>query len=224
MKPETERPFGQDFLPLFDGESKWVERPNYLVAAVVTQPKPRENWNSISHVYETMRREDAVNPDGKLSSFARKMTDQLHRTGAERLRAGQVAVELARLAASTGAPPSLKAAKRLAAYNHHEHSKSGGLESAVRSMEKSWSAYRDTAHLQAVSVLDPSLLSAIFRDEAGLRRFLGLARGFEIFIDNNIGSPSLKWSPLRIPTEIAPIFEINFRRLTSKELQAAKQS
>ncbi len=213
--------FDEEYLPLFNSGGDWIDSPDYLVAIVVTQAKPRENWISVQQAYETMRLEERLNPTGTLSDYSRQLVARREKVGSDRMRAGLVALELVRLAAATGKPPSVSAARRVAAFRLRQESWNTEPASLLRAMERSYSSFRDTVHLQAASVLRPLLQKGIWRDETGLREFLGLARAFEAFIDRNVASRNFKWSPLRIPVEIAAIDKINFQPLTDEELRAA---
>jgi hypothetical protein len=138
-----------------------------------------------------------------------------------RVYAGQVVVELVRIAEATGEPPSVNAARRLVAYNHHEHFRTGAPDGARRAVEKAFRRFQSSAHLQAVMILKRSLLKELEGSEEKCREFLGTARAVESFVDNNVVSDSFKWNPLRVPETIEKVSKIDFPRLSDRELKAA---
>lgn len=213
------------YLPLFRENGDWIERPDFMVLAALSQMTKIDT----QHVYAAMLLEESLNPNqtsSGMSVFAKNIEKNTIRGNlTQRTLAGQVVLELARLAASTGKPPTVKAARRLVAFNQKEYTGKPTLESSfLREIEKSFSDFKDTLHLQAAMVCDPQLLASIEGDERSLRKFLGVARAFEGFIDSNVVSKSFKWTPWRVPTQIKSVSELNFSSLTDQELNAAMNS
>ena len=210
------------YLQLFDKTGSWIPRPDYMLLAAMSC----RDSVSIKHTYETMLREDEENPpssNAPLSAFA-EMTKAkvLERFVLPRVLAGEVVLELARIAATTRKPPTVNAARRLVAHKHGLHVKNKAVgETLSREVNRAFKDFRNTAHLQAVMVLDHSLFSEIEGNQAATSKFLGIARAFEQFIDANVTSASFQWSPLRVPIQIAPIAIITVDRLTAQELRIA---
>ncbi len=216
------------YLPLFREDGEWIERPDFMVLAALSQ----SNKFDTQHVYSTMLLEE-LNPDqttSGMSDFAKDIEAKKIRGNlTQRIMAGNVVNQLARLASSTGEPPSINAARRLVAYLYVRHSgkhirvsdRRKRENSFLREIEKSLSKYQSTLHLQAAAVYDPQLLESIEGDEEGLLRFLGIARAFEQFIDAKVVSASFKWTPWRVPAQIDSAPKIIFFSLTDQELAAA---
>lgn len=212
------------YLPLFHDNGEWIERPDYMVLAALSVP----NQIDMQHIYETMVREGKINPDfhkGGMSKHAQNVRRrEIRGSLPDRVLAGSVVFELARLAYATQKPPIVGAARRLTAFNYHRHFPKATRDTINRKVENAFSLFRSTAHLHAVSVCKPQLLEDLEGDKASLRKFLGIARAFEGFIDENVHSKTFKWDPLRVPQQIARVSEINFKPLTDEELAAAKVS
>ena len=219
------------YMRLFGPDGAWIPRPDYMILSVMSVPdlttagQKTPDLISIEHLYKTMLAEDELNPaatDGHLSTYAANAkNDFIKRFMTERVYAGQVVVELVRIAEATGEPPSVNAARRLVAYNHHEHFRTGAPDGARRAVEKAFRRFQSSAHLQAVMILKRSLLKELEGSEEKCREFLGTARAVESFVDNNVVSDSFKWNPLRVPETIEKVSKIDFPRLSDRELKAA---
>jgi len=210
-----------NYLRLFDSGGNLIDRPGYMVIAALSSP----DLISIEHTYRSMLSEDELNPlmDGlPLSAFGSTLDKKFIRGRVrERSLAGQVVIELVRLAASTGKSPTVNAARRLVSYNHSKHFRLGNPTSSLRSVEKAFREFRNTAHFQATAALDPFLIEKVICDDAEAIKFLGMARGFEEFVDAEVTSDSFKWSPLRVPKQIPPVYSIKIKSLSDEELAVA---
>jgi hypothetical protein len=210
------------YLRIYDVTGAWIDHPDFMILAALSQSQPA----SVEQIYASMVKEEKLNPpttDGLLTDFAIVVKKKLiEKEVKQRAIAGEVVVELARLAAATGKPPSVNAARRLVAFNHHRHFRTSEPGSIEREVQRSFSAFRDTSHLQAAVVMEPSLVSELEGDMAKCCEFLGIARAFEDFIDHNVVSKAFEWSPLRIPTSIETLEHISFPPLSDQELAAAQ--
>ena len=212
------------YLRIYDVTGAWIEHPDFMILAALSQSQPA----SVEQTYAAMVKEEKLNPpttDGLLTDFATVVKKKMiEKNVKQRAIAGEVVVELARLAAATGKPPSVNAARRLVAFNHHRHFRTSEPGNIEREAQRSFSAFRDTSHLQAAAVMEPNLVSELEGDMAKCCEFLGIARAFEGFIDHNVVSKAFKWSPLRIPTNIEILGHISFPPLSDQELAAAQLS
>lgn len=212
------------YLRLFDDVGAWIARPDFMVLSAMSEPDPM----SVEHTYSSMLLEDKINPaatDMQMSAFATRLKQAVfEKYVKERFLTGAVVLELARLASATQKPPTVNAARRLVAYKHHHCFGTGTLDTTKREVEKSFKQFRNTAHLQAAAVLDPSLMLALEGNETACRKFLGIARAFEEFIDENVVSKAFEWSPLRVPTQIDRLSIIEFLPLSDQELEASKMT
>lgn len=212
------------YLRLFQHNGDWIERPDYMVLAALST----SDEISIEHIYEAMVLEEKINPSldqDEFSQYAQKLREQSIKGDLpNRVLAGEVVLELARLAYTTQRPPTSLAAIRLVTYNHFKRFPKSSPISVDSKVVKAFRRYRKTAHLHAVAVYDPQLLEDIEGDQASLQTFLGLARAFEGFIDDNVLADTFKWQPLRVPEQIARVSEITFKPLTDEELSAARAS
>lgn len=205
------------FLPLFTPAGNWIERPDlYLFARMGSSD--REDENVIRQVYETMCRSD--NTQSKLDSLGQTIERHyVSKNLRERLAAGQVVLELVRIAATTGKPPTVAKALRLAAHNDHQTFRRSSQESLERNFRRGFSLFRNTAHLQAAMVFEePSVLEVEGSPEK-TEEFLSRARGFERFIDNNLSGNTFKWDPWRVPPQISIGSDIRVIPLTEQELR-----
>ncbi len=210
------------YLPLFREDGDWIERPDLMVLAFLSEGTEVDR----QHAYLAMVAEERLNPNETacgMSRLAKHVEEKIiRRNTTQRVLAGQVVLELARLAASTGKPPTLNAARRLVNYKHSSYiGKLASEQNRLREVERSFSDYKAIVHLLATAAYDPQLLVSIEGDEEGLLKFLGIARAFEEFIDANVVSRTFKWTPWRVPTRIKSLPEINFLPLSNQELAAA---
>ena len=209
------------YLRLFDDHGEWITRPDYMVLAALSRP----DLNSIEHTYRSMLLEDDINPPHEghpLSDFASDFERSvIRRRIKQRSIAGEVILELARLAASTGKSPSITTARKIVSYNQSKYFRSGTARTTYRRVEQAFSEFRDTAHLQATVGLDPSALVKMSGDKTEIIHFLSIARGFQEFIEAGVLSKSFKWSPLRVPEQIPALYSIKFIPLPNEELAAA---
>jgi hypothetical protein len=209
------------YLRLFDAHGNWIERPDLMVLAAISEP----NEIDVEHTYASMVFEEKENPSptkDEMSKFARNVERRTIRGNlTQRILAGSVVLELARLAFSTGKSQPINAARRLVAFNYQRYTGKNSPENMQREVEKALSQYRDTMHLQAAVVYYQERIVEMEGDEQGLRRFLGIARAFEEFIDANPASEAFRWSPWRIPTQIVTRPKIEFFPSTDQELAAA---
>lgn len=218
------------YLPLFRENGEWIERPDFMVIAALSQGTEIDR----QHVYRSMLEEELLNPNQNasgMSDFAKDVEKKKVRGDVtHRVMAGTVVLELARIASSTGKPPTIKSARRLTAYNYLKHSEKCPQDpderrtnerSYLREVEKGLGKYKTILHLLAAGVYDTQLLQNIEGDEESLRRFLGIARAFESFIDINVVSNSFEWTPWRVPTRIESVPKLIFLPLSDQELAAA---
>lgn len=212
------------YLRLFDDVGGWIARPDFMVLSAISEPDPM----SVEHTYSSMLVEDKLNPDtteGQMSVFATRLKRTvIEKHMKERVLTGEVVLELARLASATRKPPTVNAARRLVADKHHHFFGTGTLNTIEREVEKSFTLFRNTAHLQAAAVLEPSLIVAMEGSETACRKFLGIARAFEEFIDANVVSEAFQWSPLRVPTQIDRLSVIEFLPLSDQELAVSRMT
>jgi hypothetical protein len=209
----------QKFIRLFDAEGNWISRPDFMVLAVLSETEQK----SMDHTYATMILEEEINPPSTQASLSasaiRLKKNVIEKNIKARVQTGEIVCELARISAATMKPPSINAARRLVTHNHHALFGTGVMASTGREVEKSFAQFRDTAHLQAVTVIEPSLASELEGNLEACLRFLGLAKAFQDFIDANVVSTSFKWSPYRIPTQINSVTTIKFKSLSDRELK-----
>jgi hypothetical protein len=209
------------YLRIFEDDGSWIARLDYMLLAAMSEP----DWASVEQLYSAMLREDELNPPESgesLSKFGEKVkSGTLEQSVRARVIAGEVVLELARLASATGKPPTVTAARKLVALNRERHKSKATPPTIMRDVEKSLTMYRNTAHFQAVAVLDPDLFAKIEDSEEATLRFLGLARAFEEFMDANVVSAKFKWAPVRVPQQIQAIYDINLVPLLKQELRAA---
>jgi hypothetical protein len=214
----------EGYLELFDREGRWIKRPEYLTLALMVEPDPV----SAKHLYYMMLTEDEMNPSktqdqSELSPFAaEQLSRKFAKTGRTRALAGQVVLEAVRLSQATSRPPTLGASIRLVAYkeNLRKH-RSSMQDSTLRTVERAFSDYRATAHLNGAAALMPELVSKMTDDEVAFRRFLGTAKGLSEFIARNVEAKAFRWAPHRIPSQIVAVHEVSFAPLTEQELAAA---
>lgn len=202
------------YLPLFTADGNWIERPDlYLLARMGVRDS--ENDDVALQVYQAMCRSD--NTTSTLSSFDQIIEKgQVRRDIHRRVMAGEVVLEMARIAASTSGPPTLAKAVDLAVFNHHREFSKSSPESLERVFRRGFSQYRNTAHLQATLVearygvdFESSLEETIV--------FLSRARAFELFIDNQVVKKVFRWSPWRVPTSVPIHPEFNAPPLSEEE-------
>lgn len=212
------------YLPLLTDDGRLVPRPDYMVLAAMAQPEPI----SMQHTYETMLREDQLRPTSDprdMSDFAQLVLSKVingNVTG--RVMAGEVILELVRLAEATGAPPKLNQARKLVAFNHQAYIENkSSFSTVIRAVEKHFSKYRAVSHLLAAAAYKSRLLHDLEGETLPLEEFLGLARGFETFVDNRVVSPGFKWDPFRIPHRFPMITKIWGYPLLVGELEALSQ-
>ncbi|WP_050526210.1 hypothetical protein [Pseudorhodobacter aquimaris] len=212
----------ESYLRVFDANGAWIARPDFMIYAAMSESEKM----SMEHIYASMLLEQQINPpnmDGNLTEFAQRLKKIVFESGMrQRVWAGEFVVELARLAAATGRPPTISAARRLVAFNHHQYFRTGDTKNISREVERSFSKFRNVSHFHAVAVIEPSLLTELEGDVGKCLRFLGLARAFEGFMDSNVVSKAFNWSPLRVPVQIDRISAISFRALSQQELAAAR--
>ena len=207
------------YLRIFEDDGRWITRPDYMLLAAMSEP----DLASVEQVYSAMLSEDEHNPieSGKgLSKFGERVkSGMLEQSVKERVVAGEVILELARLASATGKPPTVIAARKMVAFKRKQFGAQATPTTIKRDVERCLQMYRNTAHFQAVAVLDPALLANIEASDEATIRFLGLARAFEQFIDANVVSGKFKWAPVRVPNQIQAISHINFIPLSKQELR-----
>lgn len=209
------------YLRIFKDDGSWITRPDYMLLAAMSEP----DLASVEQVYSAMLSEDEHNPveGGKvLSKFGETVKSRmLGQSARERAVAGEVVLELVRLASATGKPPTVIAARQLVATKRKQCGSNATHATIKRDVEKCLQMYRNTAHFQAVAVLDPVLYAKTEASEEATIRFLGLARAFEQFIDANVVSEKFKWAPVRVPHQIQAIPHIDFIPLSKQDLGAA---
>lgn len=209
------------YIRLFDAAGNWIARPDFMVLAVLSETEPM----SIEHTYATMMLEEEMNPAAALSPMSasglRLKERVIEKNMKARVQTGEVVLELARIAAATMAAPTINAARRLVSHHHHARFGTGVLTSTIREVEKSFERFRDTAHLQAAAVIEPSLATELEGNEVSCLRFLGLAKAFQQFIDANVVSKSFKWSPYRVPEQINSITTVEFNSLSDQDFNVA---
>jgi hypothetical protein len=208
------------YLQLIRPDHSWIERPDlYLLARMSYEDK---HDDSVVHqLYEAMCR--GRNTFEDLNVFEADLEKrQLRRQLRHRLFAGSTVLELIRIAADTGKPPTATQAMQLVAFNQKREEKTGtSLESVLRDVRRGFSAYRNTAHLQATMIMANPSVSAIELSETHFLEFLARARGLEHFLDTNVFTRQQKWNPWRVPTRVNPIWDIVTKRLSAEERAAA---
>ena len=197
------------YLPILTEDFQLIPRPDYMVLAALSDPEP----DGMRQIYETMMREQELRPHGnadEMTALARLTKSKLIEGKTQaRVLAGQVVLELVRIAQATGKPPTIKNAHRLVAFNHNRTFPKGTLASVVREVEKQFSEYRNVAHLWAAAIYEEEL-GNIEGNERALHEFLGRARAFEAFVDNNVVSGRFRWNPFRIPDQFPAIWTLLF--------------
>ncbi len=208
---------GRRYLPLFDGDGNWIDRPDLYLLARMAYPD-REGDGVVAQLHQTMRNADnlreALNP---LEADISKR--HVARQTRPRILAGSVVLELARIAATPVVQPSIKAAIRLVASGQTEFDgKRAQMASMVREVEKGFSEYRNTAHLQAAAIRARPSLETMECSETGTIRFLSQARGFEMLLDEWLSDGRTKWHPWRVPPEVPATSDIPQPRLDQQEI------
>jgi len=203
------------YLPLKNDSGAWIERPDLFVLARMAVPDTEVDY-VVVQIYDTVKRADNSSP--LLNSFESDIEKrQIGRSLRLRIFAGQVVLEMVRIAASISKSPSAAQAITLASLNHHRASGRSSPEDLRREVKRGFSEYRNTAHLQAALVLAKPRIDEIEESRDALERFLGRARGFEYFFDTNVAHDGLPWTPWRIPKDIMPIFELDVPPLSREE-------
>lgn len=208
---------GRRYLPLFDGDGNWIDRPDlYLLARMAYAD--RDGDEVVAQLHETMR--SAHNLREALNPFEADISDRhVARHKRPRALAGSVVLELGRIVATPGVRPSIKAAIQLVAIGQKEFDrKRAQLASIVREVEKGFSDYRNTAHLQAAAIRARPSLETIECSEPGTIRFLSQARGFEMLLDEWLSEGRTKWHPWRVPPEVPATSDIPQPRLEQQEI------
>jgi hypothetical protein len=204
------------YLPLLKAEGGWIDRPDLYVLARMSYEDGVGN-QVVSQLYEMMKTADNSSPDLNIleGDLAKR---QVGRNMRHRVLAGSVVLELVRLVATSKTTPSLAQAFRLVALNQGHHDKKRAhQESLLREVRKGFSDYRNTAHLQAASLIaDPGEAS-----EVGFLAFLARARAFELFLNTEMVSRKFSWEPWAVPNVISPAFDFRIRRLSAEEVAAA---
>lgn len=207
------------YLEVFESNGDWISRPDYYILATLLEPE----FETVFHTYSSMLLEDKLRPSPSVSNatqFGKRLETRFKNNSLSKKRetAGHVMFELVRIASETGQAPSLNSAYSLAAHWYHTEHGTGTTENSERKTRAAFSTFRDIAHLLAAYVYDPNLVADLEGNEKSVCRFLGLAKGFELFFDNNVSKTNIPWKPYRIPQKIEPIYSIEFDRLTREEL------
>lgn len=205
------------YLPLFTPEENWIERPDlYLMARMDSADRADENV--VSQVYEAMCRSN--NSRARLDAFGQTIEKHhISKNLTERLWAGQVLLEMVRIAATTQKSPSQAKAVQLAAFNHHRVFSRSSAEVLQRNVRRGFTNFRNTAHLQAVLVLQDPDISEIEGSMEQTVRFLSRARGLERFVDSHVAGRHFEWSPWRVPARIPIQSKILVNKLSNQELK-----
>ncbi|MCR8724553.1 hypothetical protein [Frigidibacter sp. ROC022] len=173
----------------------------------------------VLQAYRTLLRSDlstsGINPFEKL--LARAVTGHFR----HRIYAGQVMIELVRIAQATGKPPSTGAAIRLVAWNQFQHSGTSSIETLEREVRAGFSDFRNTSHLQASITVFQEEDNSSWLDDTNVMEHLGFARALEEFFDANVVTEKVKWNPWRVPASVPPIYTMSFRTLSPAELDTA---
>jgi hypothetical protein len=211
------------YLPLLTDDGRLIPRPDYMVFAAMAQPDAA----SMRHIYETMLLEDQLRPTSDpedMSDFARRvLSKDINANVPGRVMAGEVILELVHLAQARRAPPTLNQARKIVARDYQNYiNKKSSFSTVLRAVEKHFSHYRAVSHLLAVAAYKPRLIYDLEGEMLPLREFLGLARGFEAFIDNEVVSPGFKWDPFRIPHQfpvrpVPPLLARDLEALSQRE-------
>lgn len=204
------------FLPLFDADYDfWRDRPDlFLFARMDANDKVEDAV--VEQVYQTMRQSITTHPH--LNSFEQTIErGHVRKNVKYRVFAGQVLIEMLRISENSNQPTSLAKAIQLSAFNQYKFSKKSTTENYAREARKGFSDFRNTAHLQAAMVYRDPAIDDVEGSEQRTTRFLSRARGFELFIDNNLVSPSFKWDPWRVPGHIPYETAIELPQLTAGE-------
>lgn len=101
-----------EYLPVLGSHGNWIDRPDHLLRSVMAYGRPRMEWQSVLQCYSVIRNEDEHHQGSALSQFAKNVRADLGQGMLQRIQAGQVVLELARLAAATRQPPFVNAARR----------------------------------------------------------------------------------------------------------------
>lgn len=208
------------YLPLFDENGTCIARPDLYLLARMGFDDPSYEESDVLHAYNVM-----CSLDPSRHGFTRLEND-IHRRyvlADLRLRryAGSVLLELLRIAASIEQPARLKDAIQLAARHQAEHDSGRhlrGLTSLIREMEKSFSRYRSTSHLQAALVYGHPTIDQIEASEEMTTLFLARARGIEQLADKVFEDATVTWNPWRVPEAISPIQPTEMIGLEGEEL------
>ena len=207
------------YLPLKEPDGTWIERVDlYLLARLCYEDN--EGHQVVRQLYDAMLRADNRTP--ALNSFERVIEEQIaKRNLRHRLFAGQVVLEMVRIAASTNELPTPAQAIRLVCFNQGQHDGSRASPASLeREVRKGWTNYRNTAHLQAAFVFQVLHGIEIEASEEGTLALLELAGAFERFIDTNVVSNSLTWDPWRVPLDARDGFLIDVKQLSAEEMLA----
>lgn len=211
----------RDYIQVFKSDGDTIERPDLMLLAALATPNPV----NIQHLYATMLLEEKLNPADQgrgLSEFAASANKRfIEASIQQRVLAGEVMLEIARVKAATGKSLSLNAARRLVSFKHKKFIALATASTVEREVESSFRNFRNTAHLQGVTACFPAILAEIEGCEASTFRFLGLARWLEIIMDECAVPRRFTWSPLRVPEQIAPINSFDFVPLSEEELRIA---
>ncbi len=207
------------YLKLMQTDGQWIERPDLFLFVRMGSPDsvPEED---LDHIYTSMLLRNEVT--GPLRGLEVAIEKNYVRGDMRlRLHAAQTLLELVRIAATRLKPASVKQAKKLVAFNQHKATSRSSPESLEREVERGFSMFRHTAHLQAAMVLGNPRVDEIENSPENTKRFLARARGLETFIDNNVAGQFFKWNPWRVPTHIEENFEIFLKPLGSGPIDFA---
>lgn len=203
-------------LPVFSKPGEWVDRPDLLILAHMASPDeavPRD----IKQLYDLMRA--SGNEPSRLNALEQIVEKDIVRRDLRlRLLAGQLVLELVRIAATTKKPPSFLNGVRLTAYNEHRRSGTSSPEGLEREVRRGFQRYASTAHLQAAMIVGDPTIAEVEGSLTDTIRFLARARGLEGFMLRSVVSQKFSWKPKKIPEAITSNFNINIKTLSEDEL------
>lgn len=209
---------GSRHLPIFDDAGHWIARPDlFLLARMAYRDKDEDEV--VAQLYDVMCRADNTR---STLNLLEQDTSKRHvaRQTRPRIFAGTVVLEYARIRATPAVKPTIAAAKKLVARGQIEFDgKRAQFPSVLREVDKGFSEYRNTAHLQAALLMTDSRGGIFEGSEAETVGFLSRARALETLLDVALAGERLKWSPWRIPERIPVGARFDFPPLDDDEVK-----
>lgn len=206
---------GERYLPLFNNDGSWIERPDLYLLARMSVPDKRDQIE-VDQIYMAML--GGNNSENSLNYFESGI-ERRHIRHDFRLRnfAATVVLEACRIEYSHSGAATMNKAVELVAFNHHKHTKMSQAEFVPREVWRGLNHYRNTSHLQAAWVYSCGRSGSFENDQQLTKEFLGLAKFFERFIERQLVSDRWHWAPWRVPEGFWPKKNIILPRLDAKE-------